>query len=187
MILILLGMHAVVLHAADLSQEAAYHSLEEFVNSAKAFRPSLSKGEFQKFFSIPELGEIAQEEIRPVRIADSVMACETVWSVDRAAVVFVTARPPTEATPSEIGLLIYVERAVTGWKIKDVSRFIATGKYARITAELTAAGGSGSAPSTVSAPPIVTVKEFQGGRGQSFDLSASYTVKAQKIVRLDLN
>ncbi len=106
-----------------------------------------------------------------------------VWSVEDAALVLLTARPPTEATPSEIGLLIYVERIEAKWRIKDVLRFSATGKYALIKAEESAHGRGGASGGS---PPIVTVKEFQGGRGYSYDLSASYTVKAQKIVRLDL-
>lgn len=181
-ILVLILTHALVLNAGDLSREVTYNSLEEFVAAASACRPSNTKGEFQKLLSIPEPGEIVSGTLRPDRIADSVQACETVWNGDQAALVFVTARPPTEATPSEIGLLIYLERTTTGWMINDVSRFTALGKYAKITAELTAVAGSTSS----SFPPMVTIKEYQGGRGYSYELSASYTIDAHKIVRKEL-
>ncbi len=57
MMLFLLGTHAFVLRADELSRETAYRSLEEFRTDAKAFHPDKSPGEFQKLFSIPELRE----------------------------------------------------------------------------------------------------------------------------------
>ncbi len=182
-LLALLAIHTFALNAAELSREATYKSLEEFVATAQSFRPATSKGEFQKLFSIPELGEMTPGDVRPDRIAKSMTACETVSSGDQWAQVLARARPPTEATPSEIGLLIYLERATNGWMIKDVCRFTATGKYAMIKAETASSGQNGN----VGFLPLVTIKEFQGGRGYSYELSATHTIEAHKIVRRELN
>ena len=182
-LLALLAIHAFALNAAELSREVTYQSLVEFVATAQSFRPATSKGEFQKLFSIPELGEMDPGEVRPNRIADSMTACETVWSGDQWALVLARARPPTTATPSEIGLLIYLERATTGWMIKDVCRFTAIGKYALIEAATAGTDRNG----IMSFPPLVTIKEFQGGRGYSYELSATYTIEAHKIVRRELD
>ena len=84
-------------------------------------------------------------------------------------------------------MLFLIKRTGDSWHISDHRQFTATGKDAGIAAKLTAETGDGPDQlGTDGFPPVVTVTESQGGRGYSYDLSASYTVRASKLERLDL-
>jgi hypothetical protein len=95
-------------------------------------------------------------------------------------------RPATQATRSCVGVLFLLVRENDRWKIADLLRFTATGKYANISAELTAETSSGYRLGSEDMAPIVTIKKSNGGRGYSYEASASYTFRASKLERLDL-
>ena len=131
---------------------------------------------------------------RPVRaicrrcsqFATSIQSAVALWADDSYAVVFVTAAPPTEATGSAVGVLFLLKRTNDSWRIADHQRFVATGKEAEVSAKLTAGTGSGYHLGSEGMEPVVTVKESQGGRGYAYQISASYTLKASKLKRLNL-
>ena len=83
---------------------------------------------------------------------------------------------------SAVGILFLLNRNKTKWHIADLKRFTAVGKYAGVSAELT----SGNDWNNPTRHPIVTIKETQGGRGYSYDLSASYDFVGSKLKRLNL-
>jgi hypothetical protein len=101
------------------------------------------------------------------------------------AFVFVTAAPPTDATRAAVGVLFLLTHTKRSWRVADSQRFIATGKYAGVSAELTARTGSGYHLGSDGMKPVVTVKVSQGGRGYTYQFSASYTLNASKLKRLE--
>ena len=99
---------------------------------------------------------------------------------------FVTAVPPTEATRSAVGVLFFLSRTENAWRVSDSQRFIATGKYALVSAELTAGTGTGYNLGSDGMNPVVTVKESHGGRGYFYQASASYSINSSKLKRIEL-
>ena len=55
------------------------------------------------------------------------------------------------------------------------------GKYAEVSAKLTAASDNGGPEMQASPPPVITITESQGGRGYSCQESASYEIRKGKI------
>jgi hypothetical protein len=172
-----------LVHGADFSIESAFPTLEAIQSALKGYTPLISSSALRSDFSLPEPGEISVGETRPTRTATSLVECVQLWVGDESALIYASARPPTEATPSEIGVVFFIVRQGGSWRVADRQRFVAFGKYARVVAEITSAGHK---PEVNPFPPIFTIKEFQGGRGYSYDLSASYTIKDRKITRHDL-
>ncbi len=84
------------------------------------------------------------------------------------------------------GVLFLLEHDHGHWKIADHVRFIAAGKYAEITAGLDAFSGAHGHIGDEDMLPVVTIKESQGGRGYSYNLSGSYTFASAKIKQLEL-
>ena len=153
--------------AADFSRASSFESVAAFVAAAKAFQPASTKSDLSGLFSVRDRGP--SEE--PTRVTASTIESATeLWSDDAHAVVFVTAAPATEATRSSVGALFLL--------VRDVVRLVATGKYAKVSAELTAFAGSGYQLGSEHMDPVITVTEFQGGRGYSYHLSASYNLNA---------
>lgn len=179
--LLLIREHA---NAGDFSTEATFPTLAALQSALTAYTPATSSTALRAVFSLPEPGEIADGETRATRTAATLIGCDQLCSDAQTALLFATARPATDATPSEVGVLFLIVRQNEGWRVVDHQRFVAFGKYAKVVAELTAAGHK---PEVQPSPPIITVKEFQGGRGYSYDLSASYTIKDQKITRHELH
>ena len=173
--------------AGELAPGASFPKLADLVSAVTGYTPSTSSSGMRSVFSVPEPGEIATGETRPTRVATSIVSCDQMWADEHLALVFVTARPPTDATPSEIGVLFLVAREQNAWRIVDTQRFVALGKYAKVSADLTATTGSGYSLGADGLQPVITIKEFHGGRGYSYDLSASYTIKDQRITRHDLH
>jgi len=173
--------------AGEFAPGSSFPKLADLISALSAYTPATSANELRSVFSVPEPGEIAPGDTRPTRVATAIVSCDQIWADDHFALIFVTARPPTDATPSEIGTLFLAAQQKDGWRIVDTQRFLALGKYAKVSAELTAGTGRGYSLGAEGFHPIITIKEFQGGRGYSYDLSASYTIKDQKISRHDLH
>ncbi|MCW1924652.1 hypothetical protein OKA05_18955 [Luteolibacter arcticus] len=173
--------------AGEFSRKAPFESVEDFVEAAKGFQPAASGSDLSVLFTVPELGQSEDPQDGKPVLAKTIESCEAVWANDSHALVFVKALPPTEATRSVTGVLFLLQRTGDSWHISDSRQFTATGKDAGISAKLTAATGSGpDRLGTEGFPPVVTIAESQGGRGYSYDLSASYTLRASKLERLDL-
>jgi hypothetical protein len=172
--------------AGDFARSSAFESVDAFVAAATAFQPSATKSDLSPLFTIRELGQPEDPKTGTPIPATSVQSCVALWSNDSHALVFVTAVPRTEATRSAIGVLFVLSRRKTSWRITDSQRFTATGKDAGVSAELTGGTGSGYHLGSDGMKPVVTIKESHGGRGYSYRLSASYTINASKLQRLEL-
>jgi hypothetical protein len=103
---------------------------------------------------------------------------QVLWQKNDQAVYFATARPPTEATQDEVGLLIAARRGASGrWNVMKSIRLEAIGKYARATAEVT---------SSASIPdydvPVITITLNQGGRGYVYSESFTYTMRDDQFI-----
>ena len=169
--------------AADFSRTSPFKSVASFVAALQGFRPAKANSDLSPLFTVREIGQPEDPKTgRPI-CANSVKTSVALWSDDTHALVFATAEPPTEATYTEVGVLFVLSQVNEKWTITDCLKFEAIGKYAEISASLTAdAGNSGRA----SVPPFVTVTELQGGRGGTHEISASYTLNASKLRRLNL-
>jgi hypothetical protein len=173
-------------HAADFGRQSVFESVEAFVAAAVAFQPATTKSDLSALFTVPELGQAEDPNTGKPIAATSIQSSVPLWSNDTAALVFVAAAPPTEATHAAVGVLFLLSRTKKSWRISDSLRFVATGKEAEVSAELTAYAGTGCQLGTGGNVPIVTVKESHGGRGYAYQISASYTFKASKLERVEL-
>lgn len=172
-----------VANAGDFSRETPFDSVEDFVEAATAFQPSVTRSDLSALFVVPELGQPEDPKTGTPVFPKSIESCETLWTGDSQALVFAKALPPTEATRTVTGVLFLIKRTGNSWRITDTRQFTATGRDSGIRAEQTAATGGGPDQPF---PPVITVTESQGGRGYSYTLSASYTVRGSKLERLDL-
>jgi hypothetical protein len=153
-----------------------------FVTTVKAFQPSASKGKLASLFTIPEIGH--ENPGKPIA-ASAIQSCEPIWSDDKSALLFVTAKPPT-GIPSSIGVLFLLLHQRSGWRIADLLRFRAIGKDAGVSAKLTAFAGSGRQLGSEGFGPVITVNESHGGRGYAYDTCAAYKFAGSRLKRLEL-
>jgi len=101
----------------------------------KAFQPGATKGKLAFLFTIAEIG--AESRGKPVA-ALAIESCDTIWSDDKSALLFATAKPPTVGTDSHIGVLFLLVHQRDDWRIDDLIRFTAMGKDSGLSAKLTA-------------------------------------------------
>jgi hypothetical protein len=87
---------------SELNRESGFDSVEGFVTAIKAFQPADSKSKLASLFTIPEMGN--ENPGKPIA-ASAIQSCESIWSDDKSALLFVTANPPTVEIPSSIGVL----------------------------------------------------------------------------------
>jgi hypothetical protein len=172
--------------AADFARASAFDSVDAFVATATSFQPVDGKSDLSPLFTVRELGQPEDPKTGTRVTATSIQSAVALWTDDFHALVFVTALPPTEATPSAVGVLFLLKHTNGSWRIEDHQRFVATGKEAEVSAQLTAGTGSGYHLGSDGMRPVVTVKESQGGRGYAYQTSASYTLRASKLKRLNL-
>lgn len=181
-----IGVSVLRADAGDFSRASAFESVEAFVAAATAFQPAATKSDLAALFTVRELGQPEDPKTGSPIAATSIQSSVALWSNDSHALVFVTAAPPTDATRSAVGVLFLLNRVKSSWRIADSQQFTATGKYAGVSAELTAGTGTGYHLGSDDMKPVVTVKESQGGRGYAYQISASYTLNASKLKRLEL-
>ena len=168
---------------SELSCDSVFDSIDKFVTAVKAFQPAASKGKLSALFTISDRGEDEQGESVSALAIES---CDTIWSDDKSALLFATAKPPTIATHSVIGVLFLLLHQRDGWRIADLLRFSAIGKDAGLSAKLTAFAGSGLQLGSEGFDPVVTVNESQGGRGYAYETCASYKFVGSKLECFDL-
>jgi hypothetical protein len=144
----------------------------------KAFQPAATKGELASLFIIPEMG--ADNRGKPIASL-AIESCENIWSDERSALLFATAKPLTVGADSHIGVLFLLVHQRDGWRIADLLRFMATGKDSGISAKLTAFAGIERQLGSKRFDPVVTVNEHQGGRGYAYETCASYKFADSKL------
>jgi hypothetical protein len=173
-----LGLTALVLQAsaADFTRAASFDSVDAFVVAAKAFQPATSTSDLSALFTVRELGQPEDPKTGMPISAATIESATALWSNDAQALIFVTAAPPTDATRFSVATLFLLTRERGVWQVADLLRFSTTGKYAQVSAELTSDGRS----------PVITIKESHGGRGSSYQSSASYFPDNLKLKRLEL-
>jgi len=153
------------------------------VTDLKTFQPAATKGKLASLFTMLEMSE--EDRGKPIA-ARAIESCELIWSDDKSAFLFATAKPPTVATDSRIGVLFLLVHQREGWRIADLLRFAAIRKDAGVSAKLTAFTGSGRELDSEGFAPVVTVEESHGGCGYAYQTSAAYTFAGSKIKRFDL-
>jgi len=184
--LVLLIAVVAPLPAHALSQSQTFESVDAFVAAAKAFQPSTARTDLSTLFAAAERGQLEDPKRGTLVTAPSVDSISTLWSDKKSAFVFAIASPPIEFSRCKVGVLFLLQRFDEGWHIADHVRFTAVGKEADISATLSSETGTGYHLGSDGMSPIVTVKEWQGGRGYSYEASASYAYRDSRIKRLDL-
>lgn len=174
---------ALILQASgtEFSRATKYESVQAFLDTAKSFEPATTKGEMAALFTVKEMGQREDQKTGTPVPAKGVDSCKTLYAGDSLALVLVKAQPPTEATRSVAAVLFLLKHDGPSWWISDLLRFEACGKYSEIKATLSAMSYNGK-----SDPGFLTVTEFHGGRGYSYDISASYKCQDCKFKRVDL-
>jgi len=110
--------------------------------------------------------------------ANAFQTSQILWQRDNRAIYFATARPPTEATQEEIGVLIAARRGASGkWNVMKSIRLEATGGEASTAVEVTS---DAAVPSDD--VPVITVTLNQGGRGYSYAESFTYSMLDDNFV-----
>ena len=178
-----LAAFVAVTEGSELNRESVFRSIDEFVTAVRAFQPAVSKGKLAVVFTISDRGD---DEQRTSVTATAIEVCDNIWSDDKSALLFASAKPPTVATDSHIGVLFLLVRRRDNWRIADLLRFTATGKDSGLSAKLTALAGSGRQLGSEGFAPVVTVSESQGGRGYAYDTCASYKLAGSKLKPLEL-
>jgi hypothetical protein len=176
----MLGLQA---SAAEFVRSDKHESVEAFVGALKSFQPATTKSDLSALFTVPEPGQPEDPGTAQPTTATVIQSAVSLWCDDVQALVFATAQPPIKATQSSVGVLFLLVHQHRHWQIGDLMRFTATGKYAEVSAAVTGSAGTGSGVHNL---PIITIKESHGGRGHSYQLSATYTVASSRLQRLEL-
>jgi hypothetical protein len=86
-----LAAFAALTEGSELNRDSVFDSVDGFVTTMKAFQPAATKGKLAFLFTIPEIG--AESRGKPVA-ALAIESCDTIWSDDKSALLFATAKPP---------------------------------------------------------------------------------------------
>ena len=110
----------------------------------------------------------------PTRVyqADAFLETVALYESEDLRIIFTVSKPPTAATPTTVVGLFALVRQNGTWVMTDSRRFEAVGKDCGAKAEAT---------QSERADPHISLTLIQGGRGQSFDQCASYTVEGGKF------
>jgi hypothetical protein len=87
-----LAAFVAVTEGSEPNRESVFDSVGRFVTAIKAFQPSATKSKLASLFTIPEMGH--ENPGKPIA-ASAIQSCEPIWSDDKSALLFVTAKPPT--------------------------------------------------------------------------------------------
>jgi hypothetical protein len=86
-----------------VSRDSVFDWIKEFVTAVKAFQLPGSKGKLAAVFTISD----RDDEQRNSVTAPAIESCDNIWSDEKSALLFATAKPPTVATDSHIGVLFF--------------------------------------------------------------------------------
>ncbi|MEO8206024.1 MAG: hypothetical protein ABI615_07570 [Chthoniobacterales bacterium] len=126
-------------------------------------------------FLTTEMGEYGGAPLRSYT-AKAFDPSGVLWHSADRAIFWVTAKPPTTATPCTVGALILTIFQNDKWVVRDTIRFTASGKYNAAMAEISTGF---SRPDNDE--PVVTVTLSQGGRGYSYRESFTYSLEKTKF------
>lgn len=140
-ILLFIGLfsvcHVFAGRAPELSRESTFKSLDEFVASAKAFRPSNKPTEFAYIFSVPAYDN---GSFQRTVFAQSINEVKLLWQGgtdgERHAVFALYAEPKTEDTRSYVAAIVLLNRTGGNWLIYDVKREAAYGQRGGVQCKL---------------------------------------------------
>ncbi|MFL6597702.1 MAG: hypothetical protein ACJ8KF_07020 [Chthoniobacterales bacterium] len=178
-----LAAFAALTEGSELNRDSVFDSVDGFVTTMKAFQPGATKGKLAFLFTIPEIG--AESRGKPVA-ALAIESCDTIWSDDKSALLFATAKPPTVGTDSHIGVLFLLVHQRDGWRIDDLMRFTAMEKDSGLSAKPTASAAIAHQLGSEGFDPVIMVNKHQGGRGYAYEICASYEIAGSKLKRFDL-
>lgn len=178
-VLCVLAMQA---NAVEFSRSAHFASVEAFVTAAKAFKPASTKSDLTSLFTVPELGQAEDRKTAKPVTAPAIESSEAMYNDDTQAFVFITAKPPIEATHEIVGVLFLLVHQNGAWQISDLKRFTAIGKYGDVKAEICGHIDAGIDKDI----PIVTINESQGGRGGHYQVSATYKAVSSRLQQVEL-
>jgi hypothetical protein len=184
LVAIVLGLPVHAEASDPLDRGSRFNSVDAFIAKLRTFEPSQTSNWLSYQFGAVELGQPEDPNTGTIVVPAKIQSCTVISDNADAAVIFATARPATTATPSEVGMLFSLRQAGQTWRIAACKRFEATGKYASVKCVLTC--GADSPPGACPERLVVTIGESQGGRGYSFQTSASYSV-SDTITRVDLD
>jgi hypothetical protein len=164
------------LSVIEVSLSTDFTSVDQFVQSLKAFKPSKAKNGIADLFSAIQLGQPELNDTGTRIYADKIQSVKVLFQSDSKAVVFVEAHPQTEATPSTTAALFSLscENGMKKWRILDTRRFYASGKSAGISAEV--ASTCGTVHDQKLRDMVISVTITDGGRGSSSLTSESFLV-----------
>lgn len=166
-----LGMFLLQASGEEFSRSGKFESMESFVAVLKTLTPDSEKGEISSIFAIKDEDSESKELVFPTGVDSG----EVLDANDSSALVLAKAQMPTVANRAVVAIIFLLKREKESWQIADMLRFQATGKYAKITVELTS-----------TKPRSVTVTETQGGRLYCYAVSGSFECSEGKFKRLDL-
>lgn len=156
--------------AQPLNRLSTFKSSGEFVESLRRLEPEKQPNIYSRTFGIEDFGEGGRDAlILPTKIE----SVTELWRNNDHALVFATARPPTQASTSEVGVLIVLTHVNDSWRLQSYKRYETIGKYAKIECEITSAGDKPTERGHDDAPAILTFRRSSGGRGASESTSWS--------------
>jgi hypothetical protein len=156
--------------AEPLNRLSTFDSCEAFITSLRALKPQQESNIYSRALSIEDFGEGQPDGLI---VPETVATVEEIWRSPDYALIFATARPKTEASPSEVAILITFRWINGSWSFSSLRRYQSLGKYARITCELTSTGHKPSLPGQDGSPAVLSFKRDSGGRGASESTSWS--------------
>ena len=162
-------------------RESHFDSIDGFIKAIKEFQPDKSNDYMAYQFAALDGGQFGDDKRGRAIRAPRIESCTNLWNNEDFALIFATAKPPTEATHSEVGLLILLAREEKNWYIADLKTFTAYGKYCSVEAKSTSETSQGLADN------VITVTKTDAGEHQDSSTSASYSISGFSIVRVDLN
>lgn len=161
-----------------LARAELYPSPEALVGSLKKYDFAADREGLTPLLTIeePRQPSLSARMVTPQTVEDA----QILWKSDQNVLAWITARPATDSVPTETGALLLLRRnSGSEWYIASKIPFSAVGKYADIRFKFT--GGDHSPP------PIITVTTSNGGRGASYQASATYELHADRLFRKDLH
>lgn len=156
--------------------------MEAFVAAIKALKVQRAEKDIGALFVQPA-GDADDQPDHPVP-AKRIAGCATLYADTEIALVFAHARAEWDI-PSAIGVLFLLRREKAGWRVIDLLRCEANGKYAEVAAELTSEAGAAAQPGTETRSPVVTVWETNGGRHSASTTAVSYAPEKGRLKRLE--
>ena len=147
-----------------------------------AFQPAATKGKLAFLFTIAEIG--AESRGKPVA-ALAIESCDTIWSDDKSALLFATAKPPRSG---RILILEFCFYSFTSATVGGLTTLCVLRQWRKTqdSAKLTASAAIAHQLGSEGFDPVIMVNKHQGGRGYAYEICASYKIAGSKLKCFDL-